>query len=380
MIDDDLYKVTMAAAIYRHYPYVSAKHRFICRSQVKLGYLKNELHEQVLAMEGLRLQPTEASFLTNLGYLPAEFISWFKDYRYNPNEVYIGEVNDQLIVETDGDWLRTIFWEVKLLSTINELYFQKSSNPDWHRIGIYNLSNKIGRLSQYPRLRFSDFGTRRRFSRNWQDEVVFKLAKSLNGEYKQFVGTSNMYLAMLNGLTPIGTMAHEFISGHLGLVGRIETAQRRALHTWLETYVDRLGYALTDTFTTDAFFRDFDIVLARAFSGLRQDSGDPFIFAMKAIAHYKKLGIDPRTKYIVFSDGLDVESAIRIWTHFAGEIGISFGIGTNLTNTVGVEPLQIVMKMIECNGVPVIKLSDTPEKATGDEEMIQKVKQAYGVI
>jgi nicotinate phosphoribosyltransferase len=241
--------------------------------------------------------------------------------------------------------------------------------------GENRLRNKIDIIRQYPRFTLTDFGTRRRYSARWQRYVV----ETLKQTCPQLVGTSNVKLALDLGIKPIGTVAHEFFSAHLALVDNIVEAQKRALHVWLQEYDNNLGHALTDTFTTDAFFRDFGVVLSNAFQGVRHDSGDPIEFGYKAIAHYKKMGIDPKTKSIVFSDGLDIPKAIEIYKEFAGLIGLGFGVGTNLTNDLGVTPLNIVIKLVECNGRPVVKLSDNPGKAIGDKGTIDKVKKAFGV-
>jgi nicotinate phosphoribosyltransferase len=179
------------------------------------------------------------------------------------------------------------------------------------------------------------------------------------------------------GIKPIGTMAHEYFSAHLAFVDNLRIAQKRALYVWLQEYGTNLGIALTDTFTTKAFFEDFGMVLAQTFSGVRHDSGDPIKFGENVIKHYQKLCIDPKTKTIVFSDGLNIPEAIQIFKHFVGRIGVSFGIGTNLTNDLGPTPLNIVIKLIECNGIPVVKLSDNPGKAIGDPDMVQTVRKTY---
>ena len=228
-------------------------------------------------------------------------------------------------------------------------------------------------LKKHPRLMLAEFGTRRRYSREWQ-EYVFGVLNDL----PNVVGTSNVRLAMDNDTKPIGTMAHEYLCAHLGLVDNLGTAQKRALHVWLQEYGTNLGVALTDTFTTPAFFKDFGHVLANAFSGVRHDSGDPIKFGIDTIAHYESLGIDPRTKTIVFSDGLDIPEAIRIFETFTGLIGISFGVGTNLTNDLGPKALNIVIKLIECDDTYCVKLSDNPGKAIGNAKQIDNVREIYG--
>ena len=179
----------------------------------------------------------------------------------------------------------------------------------------------------------------------------------------RFVGTSNVHLAREFDLKPIGTMAHEWLMAHQQLGPRLIDSQIAALDCWVREYRGLLGIALTDCITMDAFLADFDLYFAKLFDGLRHDSGDPLEWAEKAIAHYEKLGIDPMSKTLVFSDGLDLAKSLRLYRALSGRIHVSFGVGTNLTCDIpGVEPMNIVLKMIACNGQPVAKISDTPGK------------------
>jgi len=400
MLDDDLYKFTMGACVHQHYPDVTAKYRFFCRTKgADFGDVFKDIKMQVASLAQLEFKPEELEFLDGLGYLPKGYVNDFlPNFVYEPGRRVRTslDASGQLSLEIDGPWEETILYEVKCLAIINELYFKRlvggadfADFPDVDAeaerafgVGMSKLASKMDRLREYPQIKIADFGTRRRFSASWQKYVVARLVEGLGvpqkgGGRMQLVGTSNVSIARQLGITPIGTMAHEFVSGHIALVNNIETAQARAFYTWLQTYKDRLGIALSDTFTTDAFFKDFDGVLARAFSGVRQDSGDPFLFCKHMIGHYRGLGVDPRTKTVVFSDGLDVEMARGLWMRFAGEIGMSFGIGTNLTNDLGFDPLQIVIKMVECNGKPVAKLSDDSGKNTGDGGVVRELQKAY---
>ena len=389
MVDDDQYKITMANCVFLNYPEVSAKYMFKCRTKCNLGFLKEEVQAQVNMMPDLRIECDEVTFLRSFGWLDDRYIDYLKDYRYDASEVTVSiDFDGQLSIIIHGSWLRTILWEVKLLAIVNELYFRyqieddeeftkggsrclEDSFCDGHLI----LTDAISLLKEHPMLKVAEFGTRRRLSRDWQKKVLGRL---LNEARTNIVGTSNVRLAMDFGVKPIGTMAHEFLSAHLALCRRLELAQRTALYTWLSTYKDKLGIALSDTFGSKAFFNDFDIVLARAFDGVRHDSGDPIRFGQNMIAFYQKFGIDPRTKTIVFSDSLTVNDAVGIWKQFAGAIGVSFGIGTSLTNNVGLDPLNIVIKMIECDGKPVCKLSDNVDKAIGGtSDIIRQTMEAY---
>jgi nicotinate phosphoribosyltransferase len=380
MLDDDLYKFSMGQAVFHQYPNAIGAYEFKCRNEgVKLGFLKDQVIAEIKNLESLELTPAEYGFMWELGYFKEDYLNFLSDFRYDARHCDVTVTDDgDLNIRIHGKWLNTILFEVKVLAIVNELYFDhilKGYNDEWRKIGDFKLDAKIQMLKEYPRLTLAEFGTRRRRSAEWQMYV----ATRLHNECPQMVGTSNVYLAMKLGIKPVGTQAHEWFQSHLGLVDNIEQAQKRALHVWLQEYDNELGTALTDTFTTPAFFRDFGNVLANEFSGCRHDSGDPIEFGYKVIEHYKKLGIDPRTKIIIFSDGLDIPEVIRIYKEFTGLIGISFGVGTNLTNDVGVTPLNIVIKLLELNGTPLVKLSDNPGKTMGDAEMVEKVKKAYGV-
>jgi len=377
MLQDDLYKFTMQQCVFRQYPKTTVKYKFTCRNKnIKLGFLANQVQEQVNHLSQLKLTNPEYKYLSSLGFFQVDYLNYLSNFKYNTDDVTIVDNDGQLDITISGLWLNTILYEVKILSIVNELYFKETTDfPTIKGRGIQNLKDKINLIYQYPTLTIAEFGTRRRYSRDWQKYVYQELIKHCS----QVIGTSNIKLAMDTNTIPIGTMAHEMFSAHLSLVDNIQEAQKRALYVWLETYGVNLGIALADTFTSNAFFNDFDIVLAREFSGVRHDSGDAIQFGRNVIDHYKKLGIDPKTKSIVFSDGLDIPTAINIFKEFTGLIGVSFGIGTNLTNDLSVTPLNIVIKLIECNGKPVVKLSDNPSKAMGDLEMIEKVKTAYGV-
>lgn len=371
----------MQQCVFHQYPDTQVKYQFKCRNAgVKLGFLKTEVQNQINSMRNVGLSKDEVLYLMNYDFLTNDYLIYLNAYRFDPSEVKVSEENGELKITIEGSWLTTILWEVPILAIVNELYFLsqslKNAYVDYKEVGIRNLNEKIEALANYPDLKFVEFGTRRRFSKDWQEYITTTLRK----DCPSCCGTSNVKLAQLLGIKATGTMAHEFISAHLSLANRIEDAQKMALYAWLREYDNDLSVVLTDTFTTDAFFKDFKNVLSNAYKGLRQDSGDPIEFGRKALEHYKKMGIDPKTKTIVFSDGLNIPKAIEIYNTFKGQIGILFGIGTDLTNDVGYEALNIVIKLIECNGKPVVKLSDNVTKAMGDAEMIEKVKKAYGVF
>ena len=380
LLDIDLYKFTMQQVVFQQYPNAVVRYQFVCRNNgKKLGFIANEVRQQLDLLANLRFTEEEIAYLTTKSYFKPDYIDFLKNLRLDPSLVKVEDADGQLMISAEGKWLDTILFEIYVLSIVNELYFRHTSKfENIKEEADLRLTKKIWMLNQHPQLKVSEFGTRRRYSRTWQEHV---LTRMINECPKNVVGTSNVYLAMKLGIPAHGTMAHEFISAHLGLVENIREAQKRAFFSWLQEYDKDLGTALTDTFTTNAFFRDFGIVLSNGFTGMRHDSACPFEFARKCIAHYKKLAIDPKTKTLIFSDGLTVRKAIEIFEMFVGEIGLAFGIGTHLTNDMSefLEPLNIVMKLIWCNGKDCVKLSDNPGKNMGSQSMVKIVKTVYEV-
>lgn len=281
------------------------------------------------------------------------------------------------------------------MAVVNELYFKAFPDPSVIEEGQRRLDQKVALLHSYakqqkaeqqttqqhktsaPPFIVADFGTRRRFSKVWQAHVVATLH---HAEPNIVSGTSNVLLAKTLGMTPIGTMAHEFMQAFQALDVRLRDSQKAALEAWVHEYRGDLGIALTDVVGMDAFLRDFDLYFAKLFDGLRHDSGDPYIWGDKAIAHYRKLKIDPKTKILTFSDGLDLHKAWDLHQYFKDRIKTSFGIGTNLTNDMGLTPLNIVLKLVECNGQPVAKLSDSPGKTMiNNDTYLAYLRQVFDV-
>ena len=276
-------------------------------------------------------------------------------------------------------------FEIYVLAIVNELYFRRADQAAALAEGRTRLQAKIAALRAFGAneaarahpFEFFDFGVRRRFGGAWHEEVVRTL-KAEVPEY--FKGTSNVHLARKYGLVAIGTMAHEYLQSYQAFDVRLRDFQKMALENWVQEYRGDLGVALTDVVGMDAFLADFDLYFAKLFDGLRHDSGDPIAWGEKAIAHYAKLRIDPHTKRLTFSDGLDLETAFHIWRHFADRTQLGFGIGTTLTNDVGLVPLNIVMKLTQCNGQPVAKLSDSPGKTMcKDETFLAYLRQVFQV-
>ncbi len=378
ILDNDLYKFTMQYAVIEKFPKAKVRYRFVNRGITPFpsGFDK-ELGRLVEQMSDLYLTQEEKQYLREkCYYLPEFYLDFLEGYRYDPSEVTIMQRDGDLELYVDGFWYRTILWEVPLMALISELYFtltnQKPNSYDIIKQTVVDKAKFFNDLD----IRYADFGTRRRYSYKNHDLVV-KLLKE-NGR-PAFIGTSNVHLAHKYSLTPIGTQAHEWFMYHGAAFGYTR-ANELALENWADVFQGNLGIALADTFTSEVFFRSFNTKLSKLFDGVRQDSGDPIKFAMLAVDHYKKLRIDPISKVIVFSDALNPQKVKHIVDIVKGKIGISFGIGTNLTNDVGVTPLNIVIKMDSIyteNGrlVPTIKLSDDKGKYTGNREMIEIVKK-----
>ena len=364
----------MGYAIAHTYDRVPVTYEFINRGGTEFPTGFDEaLRAEVDVMSKLRLEKIERIFLQDVCYyLGPSYIDILQGYRYDPNEVNIRQQGGNLYVTVSGLWYRTVLWEVPLLAIISELYYRMKGltleGIEWQSL----VDSKIQRMNDAG-ITASDFGTRRRFSFDVQDYLVSQLANAKCG-----AGTSNVYLALKHGMLPIGTMAHEWISAHSAMFG-YRMATRQMLEAWVKVYKGDLGIALPDTFTTDVFLKDFGTQSAKLFDGVRWDSGDWSQFVEKVIAHYEKLRIDPTTKTIVFSDALNVDRAIEIHNYCNGRIRDRYGIGTHLTNDVGHDPLNIVIKLSSCDGVPVVKLSDSPGKATGLPEEISNCRYTFGI-
>ena len=290
------------------------------------------------------------------------------------NPAHCGEID----IVIKGPWLHTILFEIPVLAIVNEVYFRNTQKlPDLME-GRRRLEAKVQQLhgAELGELKIADYGTRRRFSVAWHEEVLRVLLARLGtaqspgqarGVPGQLAGTSNVLFAMKLGLIPLGTMAHEYLQACQALGPRLRDSQIYAFESWAKEYRGDLGIALSDVYGMDAFLRDFDLYFCKLFDGARHDSGDPFHWGERMIEHYQHWRVDPCTKTLIFSDGLTVPRIIELYLRFRGRCKLAFGIGTNLTNDLGYEPLQIVIKMTRCNGQPVAKLSDTPSKNMCDD-------------
>lgn len=377
LLDNDFYKFTMQHAVIKQFPTAMARYRFINRGGHRFaeGFDK-ALTREIEAMKDLRLSPAEKEFLrVNCPYLTPTYLDFLSGFRYDPSEVHVSLEDDELKVSVEGYWYRTILWEVPLLALISELFYRlKGAERVTDEEVVAVVRQKIHHYRGLG-VKIAEFGTRRRHSFRVHQLVVGTLRDYGEG---CFTGTSNVALAMAFGVKPIGTHAHEWFMFHAARFG-FKMSNAQALENWVDVYRGDLGIALSDTYTTDVFFESFDKKFSKLFDGIRHDSGDPVTFSQKAIRHYKAFHIDPLSKTIIFSDGLNPDKVDRIASFCRGKIGMSFGIGTNFTNDVGLDPMNIVIKMTEAcpegdHWVRVVKLSDEHGKYTGDPDMIALAK------
>ncbi|MDY3317583.1 nicotinate phosphoribosyltransferase [Riemerella anatipestifer] len=381
IIDNDFYKITMQNAVVKLFPTARVKYEFINRGKhfFPEGFA-DELRKAVDSMAELKLTKEEKLYLQETcPYLDLPYLDFLEGYHYDPSEVKIVQEGNDIRVSVEGLWYRTILWEVPLLALISELHYRMNKmERDSNETVVQNTVEKSKKLNELG-VTFAEFGTRRRHSYKVHQLVM----EALMEEKGQFIGTSNVHFAMKYGVKPIGTHAHEWFMFHAAEYG-FKMANQLALEHWVDVYRGDLGVALSDTYTTEVFFRQFDKKFAKLFDGVRHDSGDPIEFAKKTIEHYESFGINPNFKYIIFSDGLNLEKVEEITKATRGTIGISFGIGTNLTNDVGLKPMNIVMKLIGVqapNGewIPTVKLSDERGKYTGEPKMIELAKEVLRI-
>lgn len=367
LIDTDFYKLTMMQAVLHNYPNVDVEWEFRCRNGEDLRPYLPEIERQIEFLCNLSLGKEQLGFLERISFLKPDFLRFLGLFRFNTRYVDASIEDGELCIRLHGPWLHVILFEVPLLAIVSEVR-NRHKHPgillDQARDQLYAKFDWLkanATIEELAEFKVADFGTRRRFSYAVQETVVEALKHDFPG---QFVGTSNVHLAQQKDVKPLGTMAHEWIMAHQQLGPRLIDSQSAALDCWVREYRGLLGIALTDCITTDAFLNDFDLYFAKLFDGLRHDSGEPVKWAEKCIAHYQKLGIDPMSKTLVFSDGLSLPKALQIFRALRGRINVSFGIGTNLTADIpGVAPMNMVLKMTACAGQPVAKISDEPGKA-----------------
>ncbi len=392
LLDLDFYKFTMGQLVYLRYRDVPVRYAFTNRTEsVRLAdYVdEGELREQLEHVRTLAFNNSELHYLRGTNeygdrMFSEGYLQFLRDLRLP--EFELERVGGTFRLEFPGPWSEAVYWETIALGIVNELYYRArmSERSSFEQDLVYatgrvRLAEKIRILREHPDVRFVDFGTRRRFSREWQLYVVGVLAEEIP---EQFMGTSATEAAMIHGLVPMGTSAHEMYMVMSGIMHDSEDAIRAShnqmLKDWWDVYGWGLSVALTDTYGSEFFFQDMTQKQARDWKGLRHDSGDPFEFGERAIAFYEQHGIDPLQKLLIFSDGLELDSILRLSEQFGSRVKLSFGWGTNLTNDLGLDPVSIVVKAVEANGHLTVKLSDNLAKATGSTQDIERFKRIFG--
>jgi nicotinate phosphoribosyltransferase len=371
LLDTDLYKFTMMQVVLHHFPAAQVEYRFRCRTaDVDLVPYVDEIKAEIKALCTLRFRTDELDYLRRLRFIKSDFVDFLDLFHLNEKYISVSpspKGNGEIDIVITGPWLHTILFEIPVLAIVNEVYFRNTqASPDYDE-GRERLSEKIALLAvppDYADCAIADYGTRRRFSKQWHEEVILTLKQSLG---TQFAGTSNVHYAMKHGLLPLGTMAHEYLQACQALGPRLRDSQVYGFEIWAKEYRGDLGIALSDVYGMKAFLRDYDMYFCKLFDGARHDSGDPFEWGEQLISHYQANRTDPRTKVMIFSDALDIPKVLQLYERFHGRSRLAFGVGTNLTNDLGYTPLQIVIKMVRCNGQPVAKLSDSPGKNMCDD-------------
>ena len=379
LLDTDLYKFNMDQVIFHKHTDLCGEYYFKCRNKdvTFSEEVVQEINEQVDHLCSLRFTKEELNYLRSIRFIKNDYVEFLRLWRPIREYVYISRTDEgELEIMIKGPLFSAMQFEIYLLEIVNEVYFRLNYNYDELKASAEErLDKKISEFkSGRYSFKFAEFGCRRRLSREWEDTVVRRLAFETNN----CVGTSNVYLAKKYGLTPIGTYAHEFVQMYQGIDSiPLAFTNQHAMNDWYDEYKGDNGTALTDTVTTDLFLLDFNRSMVNNYSGVRHDSGDPYEWGEKLISHYKKYGIDPKTKLLLFSDSLDFDKAQNLFDYFKDKTKVSFGIGTFCTNDTFVPALNIVIKLQYVNGRPVAKLSDTPEKAMcRDMEYLDYLKRS----
>lgn len=387
LLDQDLYKFNMAQIIFNRFMNINVEYKFTCRNaeNVKFfSYIRESDFELLFSyLKEIRLSSDEYDYLKKQRYFSEGFLTWLRHFKFEPEEhIFITKLEDgSWDMRIRGPWIYTIFYEIFILAFLNETFaynyqrnYSLSSRKDIESEAYGRLNDKLAILEAYnsenwsTHLKIVEFGTRRRFSFNFQQKVIEEFMKHPSVCEKNFVGTSNVYFAKMFNIKPLGTIAHEAITAMQGIYP-IQFSQIQIMRIWLHEYKGAWGTMLSDTLGDDKFFKDFSFDLAKGFDGVRHDSGDPYKFAERVIQMYKKYNIPPTSKRIMFSDGLTIQKAIDIHKKFRSDIGLSFGIGTHLTNDAGIPVPQIVIKMTKSNGQPVAKLSNDIGKASCEDQL-----------
>jgi nicotinate phosphoribosyltransferase len=406
LLDTDLYKFTMMQVVLHQFPGAQVEYKFKCRNPAidpatglstrPLAPYLAEIRSEIRSLCSLHFQEEELEYLQSLRFIKSDFVDFLGLFQLNEKYIAVEALpSGELGITIRGPWLHTILFEIPVLAIVNEVYFRNTQKLPNLIEGRRRLDAKIALLrgDGLADLKIADYGTRRRFSKAWHEEVLRVLAAKLGlgqspghaqGTPGQLAGTSNVLFAMKLGMTPLGTMAHEYLQACQALGPRLRDSQIYAFESWAKEYRGDLGIALSDVYGMSAFLRDFDLLFCKLFDGARHDSGDPFVWGERMLAHYSNNRVDPRTKTLIFSDALTVPRTIELYQQFRGRCQLAFGIGTDLTNDIADAPehvpLQIVIKMVRCNGQPVAKLSDTPSKSMcDDEKYLAYLRQVFDI-
>ena len=406
LLDTDLYKFTMMQVVLHQFPGAQVEYRFKCRNADvdpvtgqatrALAPLVNEIRDEIRSLCSLHFHDAELAYLQSLRFIKSDFVDFLGLFKLNEKYITVTPLpSGDIDILIRGPWLHTILFEIPVLAIVNEVYFRNTQSLPNLMEGRQRLEQKIEQLRgpSLSDLKIADYGTRRRFSKAWHEEVLRVLVARLGtaqspgkvaGTAGQLAGTSNVLFAMKLGLTPLGTMAHEYLQACQALGPRLRDSQIYAFESWAKEYRGDLGIALSDVYGMSAFLRDYDLYFCKLFDGARHDSGDPFHWGERMLDHYSRNRVDPRTKTLIFSDALTVPRIIELYQQFTGRAQLAFGIGTNLTNDLGDPPdhvpLQIVIKMTRCNGQPVAKLSDAPAKnMCDDEKYLAYLRQVFDI-
>ena len=379
LLDTDLYKFNMDQVIFHKHTDLCGEYYFKCRNQgvTFSEEIVSEICEQIDHLCTLRFTKEELDYLRSIRFIKADYVEFLR--LWHPIREYVSvsrSESGELSIVVKGPLFSAMQFEIYLLEIVNEVYFRMTYDYEaLKKSAQERLDQKIRdfRSGKYT-FKFAEFGCRRRLSREWEDTVVRRLAQETNN----CVGTSNVYLAMKYHLIPIGTYAHEFVQMYQGIDSiPLAYTNQYAMKDWYDEYLGDNGTALTDTVTTDLFLLDFNRSMVNNYSGVRHDSGDPYEWGEKMIAHYKKYGADPKSKLLLFSDSLDFDRAQQLYDYFKDKAKVSFGIGTFCSNDTQEEALNIVIKLQYVNGRPVAKLSDTPGKAMcRDSEYLDYLKRS----
>ena len=381
LLDLDSYKLNMAQVMLFKHPDLTGEYLFKCRTKdvIFTPEMHEEICNQVDHLCTLHFTDEELAYLSTIRYLKPGFIAFLRFWKPMRDYVHTELTTDgELKISVKGPLFAVMMFEIYLLEIVNEVYFRCQYDYEYLLCSARkSLHKKIDDFNNGKyNFKFAEFGCRRRLSREWHDEVIRTLSTELKN--KNMIGTSDVYFAMKYNLTPIGTFAHEYVQMYQG-ISSIPLAYTNyyALKDWYDVYKGDNGTALTDTLGTDLFLLDFDRAMASTFTGVRHDSGNPYDWGNKMIKHYKSLGIDPKTKTLLFSDSLNFDGAQHLHDYFKDRAKTSFGIGTYISNDTCVSPLNIVIKLQYVNGNPVAKISDNPGKAMcQDEEYLNYLQNA----